>query len=148
MNTAILRFCAADSRVSRRRRGTRLARAAAEPRLPVWDDPADGTLAERARAYLETNCAHCHRPNGRAGFTSMWLTADQPEDFNLGICKHPIAAGIGSGGLTFDIVPGDPDQSILAFRMASAELAKAIAHGEGVALVRDWISGLPGDCLE
>ena len=128
---------------------------AAEPRLPVWDDPADGTLAERARAYLETNCAHCHRPNGRAGFTSMWLTADQPEDFNLGICKHPIAAGIGSGGLTFDIVPGDPDQSILAFRMASAEpaiempeLAKAIAHGEGVALVRDWISGLPGDCLE
>jgi len=124
-----------------------------EPRLPVWDDPTDGTLGERARAYLESNCAHCHRPAGRASFTNLWLHIDQPEDFNLGICKHPIAAGAGAGGLTFDIAPGDPDASILAYRLASAqpaiampELAKATVHDEGVALVRDWIAGLPGDC--
>jgi len=56
-------------------------------------------------------------------------------------------------GLTFDIVPGEPDQSILAFRLDSAtpsiampELAKATVHDEGVALVRDWIAGLSGDC--
>ena len=34
--------------------------------LPSLPDPfgAGGTLAERARAYLHTNCSHCHRPNG------------------------------------------------------------------------------------
>jgi parallel beta-helix repeat protein len=126
---------------------------ALEPRLPVWDDPADGTLGERARAYLESNCAHCHRPDGRASFTNLWLNIEQPEDFNLGLCKHPIAAGSGAGGLDFDIVPGDPDASILVFRMESAEpavempeLAKATVHDEGAELVRAWIQGLPGSC--
>ncbi len=122
---------------------------ASAPRLPVWNDAADGTVAERARAYLESNCAHCHRPNGRAGFTSLWLTADTPDGFNTGICKTPIAAGVG--GLTYDIEPGDPDQSILVFRMESVvpsvqmpELAKVIVHDAGNALVRDWVTGLPG----
>ena len=32
-------------------------------RLPVWNDAAF-TLEERARAYLEVNCAHCHNANG------------------------------------------------------------------------------------
>jgi len=32
-------------------------------RLPVWND-ATFTLEERARAYLEVNCAHCHNANG------------------------------------------------------------------------------------
>ncbi len=121
------------------------------PRQPDASNPADGTLAERARAYLEANCGHCHRPDGRAGFTSVWLTVETPDGFNTGVCKTPIAAGVG--GLQFDIVPGDPDASILLFRMESTvpavqmpELAKAIAHDEGVALIRDWIAGLPGSC--
>ncbi|MBW2315287.1 MAG: right-handed parallel beta-helix repeat-containing protein [Deltaproteobacteria bacterium] len=123
-------------------------------RLPVWNDPSDGTLGERARAYLETNCAHCHRPNGRAGFTSLWLNIQTPEGFNLGFCKSPIAAGPGAGGLEFDIVPGDSSESILSFRLNSAvpaiempELAKAIVHDEGVALVNSWIDTLtPTGC--
>lgn len=32
-------------------------------KLPVWNDGAF-TLGERARAYLEVNCAHCHNANG------------------------------------------------------------------------------------
>lgn len=32
-------------------------------RLPVWNDGAF-TLEERARAYLEVNCAHCHNESG------------------------------------------------------------------------------------
>jgi uncharacterized repeat protein (TIGR03806 family) len=32
-------------------------------RLPVWNDAAF-TLEERARAYMEVNCAHCHNASG------------------------------------------------------------------------------------
>jgi len=78
------------------------------PYLPVWNDPSDGTLEERAKAYLESNCAHCHNPEGRAGFTGMWLSHDAPLDTNYGICKRPVAAGSGALGLLFDIVPGAP----------------------------------------
>lgn len=31
--------------------------------LPNWTDEAN-TLSERARAYMEINCAHCHQPGG------------------------------------------------------------------------------------
>ena len=61
-----------------------------------------------------------------------------------------MAAGIGSGGLAFDIVPGQPDRSILAYRIASThpgimmpELGKRLVHEEGVALVREWIAAMP-----
>ena len=66
---------------------------------------------------------------------------------------RPIAAGKGTGDLRHDIVPGRPDASILAFRMASddpsammPELGRSVVHDEGVQLVRDWIAKMQGDC--
>jgi parallel beta-helix repeat protein len=135
---------------------------AAAPRLPVWDDPTDGTLEQRARGYLESNCAHCHNPQGRARFSSLFLetsrsltTPSGGLERTTGLCKSPVAAGVGSGDLDFDIVPGHPEQSILPFRMNSVDLAarmpeisKAIVHAEGVKLVEDWIASLPPEeCL-
>ena len=122
-------------------------------RLPVWDDPNDGTLEERAKAYLETNCFHCHSEGGRAFATGFLLKADQPLDVRYGLCKRPIAAGTGSGGFSFDIAPGAGDQSIAVYRMESnepavrmPELGRSVAHTEGVELVKAWIDSLPGDC--
>jgi hypothetical protein len=54
----------------------------------------------------------------------------------------------------FDIVPGNPDQSILVCRMASEEpeirmpeLGSVIAHEAGLEVVRDWIAAMePVDC--
>jgi uncharacterized repeat protein (TIGR03806 family) len=123
------------------------------PRLPFWDDPSDGTLEQRARAYLESNCAHCHDPVGAARQSGLFLEAWRPLDATYGLCKSPVSAGPGAGGLDYDVVPGDPDASILVYRMLSnqaqvkmPELSRSVVHEEGVALVSEWIANLPGSC--
>ncbi|MFM7027124.1 MAG: SO2930 family diheme c-type cytochrome [Chakrabartia sp.] len=114
--------------------------------LPVWNNPKTGSVAARARAYLDVNCSHCHNRNGPADSSGLWLDWDQPAGPNLGIRKRPTAAGRGSAGLDFAVLPGDPDHSYLVARMASLEpgiampeLGRATVHDEGVALIRDWI---------
>jgi len=121
----------------------------AAPRLAAWDDEQSGTLDERARAWLEINCAHCHNPEGPARNSALDLLASQNEPVKFGVWKAPVAAGLGSGNLRYSIVPGKPDESILAYRIASThpsvmmpELGKRLVHEEGVALVRDWIASL------
>jgi uncharacterized repeat protein (TIGR03806 family) len=128
--------------------------AGAAPRAADAFVPASGTLDERARAYLDVNCMHCHNPLGRAGFTGMWLEPDRPFGPETGKCKTPVAAGSASLGLEYDIVPGDADMSILVKRLDSVapsikmpELAKSIVHDEGVALITDWVDNfLSGGC--
>ena len=113
------------------------------PRLAAWDDPKTGSLDARARAWLEINCAHCHNPVGPARNSGLDLLASQHTPTAFGIYKPPVAAGIGSGGLAYDIIPGQPDQSIMAYRIASThpgvmmpELGKRLVHEEGVACAR------------
>jgi uncharacterized repeat protein (TIGR03806 family) len=122
------------------------------PRLARWNDSASGTLDSRARAWLEINCAHCHNPGGAARNSGLDLLSTQQNPTAFGVHKTPVAAGLGSGGLDFDIVPGKPDKSILAYRIASThpgimmpELGKRLVHDEGVALIREWIAAMPND---
>lgn len=119
------------------------------PPLPRWDDPASASLAQRAAAYLDVNCGHCHRPEGPANTSGTYLHWEETLLTRRGLGKSPVAAGKGSGGHRFGIVPGKPDESILVYRMESddpgimmPELGRVIAHKEGVALVREWIEGL------
>lgn len=123
--------------------------ATSVPPLPVWNDPATGSLERRARAYLDVNCAHCHRPEGDADNSGLFLNFENENTTALGFCKPPVAAGGGSGGFQFGIVPGKPDSSILVFRMASDELdirmpeaGRTITHVEGVELIEAWIASL------
>ncbi len=119
-----------------------------------WDKPQVGDTEQRALAYLEANCGHCHSPRGPAHTTGLYLTTDYADSpTQLGFCKSPVAAGKGSGGRLFSILPGQPDSSILVFRMESndpgimmPEIGRAVAHEEGIALVRAWIEGLDGGC--
>jgi uncharacterized repeat protein (TIGR03806 family) len=123
---------------------------AAAPRLPDWDDPATGTVAERARAWLEVNCANCHNPGGLARTSGLFLAASVTDPYALGVCKPPVAAGPGSGGRLYGIVPGSPDDSILLYRIESTDpaammpqIGRSVRHAEGAALVRAWIEGMP-----
>lgn len=116
------------------------------PRLAVWDDPRSGTLNERARAYLDANCGHCHSSKGPANTSGLLLDVFETRSIHLGVNKTPVAAGRGAGSLKFDIVPGKPDESILVFRMkttdpaiAMPEIGREQIHSEGVALIEEWI---------
>ncbi|SVA58513.1 uncharacterized protein METZ01_LOCUS111367, partial [marine metagenome] len=120
---------------------------------PVADftDPSKDIEA-RARAYLAINCGHCHSPKGSASSTGLYLNYGEQRPKQLGILKPPVAAGRGSGGLNYSVVPGDPDASILLFRMISddpaimmPESGRSIIHQEAVALIYDWIERMEGE---
>lgn len=122
------------------------------PRNARFDDAA-APIEERARAYLDVNCGHCHSPRGPADTSGLWLDAATQDPIRLGRCKPPIAAGQGTGDHLFDIVPGKPEESILVYRMDNLdpgammpEVGRATVHEEGVALVSDWIRAWVGQC--
>lgn len=117
------------------------------PRLSVWNNPSTGTLDHRARAYLEVNCAHCHSPIGPARNSGLHLNIEETKPYHLGTYKTPVAAGKGTGGRLYGIVPGKPDESIMEYRMRTIkpgeimpEFGKSMVHREGLALIRDWIT--------
>jgi uncharacterized repeat protein (TIGR03806 family) len=119
-------------------------------RMAAWNDPSTGSLDQRARAWLEVNCAHCHNPAGPASNSGLDLMASQRNPTKYGIFKTPVAAGRGSGGHEYGIVPGHPEESILMFRILSMdagimmpELGKRLIHDEGAQLVREWIAAMP-----
>jgi uncharacterized repeat protein (TIGR03806 family) len=120
------------------------------PTAAEWNDTASGSLDARARAYLDNNCAHCHQPGGTAGYTGVDLRLTMTGDLrNLGVCKSPNSSG-RVGTLSYDLVPGAPDQSILLARMQSVrpkemmpQIGRSVVHEEGVALLREWIQAMP-----
>jgi parallel beta-helix repeat protein len=121
--------------------------------IPRWGDTS-ANLENRARGYLDVNCAHCHSPGGAGDTSGLLLEYFRAFGTEVGECKRPVAAGGGSGGLEFDIVPGEADESIMVFRMASNELkvkmpeiGRSIVHPEGVALIAEWINAMDAvDC--
>jgi mono/diheme cytochrome c family protein len=109
-------------------------------------DDASRTLEERARSYLDANCAQCHRPGGTvANFDARYDTplADQalidgPVLIDQGI-EHPRV-----------ISPHDIWRSIAYMRVNTVgdikmpPLARETIDQGGVQLLRDWINSMPG----
>lgn len=135
------------------------------PQAPAFDEQttisalSDAELIDTAEAYLDINCAHCHRsglalpenyagPAGSSGLQVEYTRnyADDPGKF--GTCKTAVAGG--HPDYSADVVPQDSGDSYLLFRMATndnrhrmPELGRAIVHQEGVALIESWIDHLP-----
>ena len=118
-------------------------------RMPLWEARAQAPAADAARGYLDVNCAHCHNPGGAASNSGLYLGWLESDPIKLGLGKRPVAAGRGSGGLDFDVVPDDPAHSILYYRMASLEggvampeLGRSTLDPAGLAAVQRWIGGM------
>tara|TARA_R110000868_G_scaffold111040_4_gene300075 strand:- start:1096 stop:2115 length:1020 start_codon:yes stop_codon:yes gene_type:complete len=123
---------------------------AVDYRVPVWGETS-APLNDRARGYLDANCAHCHNINGSASNSGLFLTYEETMPVRLGINKRPVAAGRGSGTHDFDIAPGDPEGSIMIYRLDSLEagismpeVGRSVVHDEGVALLSQWIAEMDG----
>ncbi len=123
--------------------------------IPTAADLYDtaASLTERAKGYLDINCAHCHRAEGFASISGLRLGffVDHTT-MEYGICKQPPGYDGGAAGLDYDIVPGNGAASILPYRMAHLAakdkmppVGRAVVHEDAVALIRAWIDSLdPG----
>jgi len=125
-----------------------LAPLAVVERAANWADRSE-PLEARARSWLDVNCGHCHRDGGPASNSGLFLDAGEADPVRLGIGKRPAAAGRGAGDRLFDIVAGEPDRSILLYRVESTEpgvmmpeLGRHLADLDATALIRAWIASL------
>ncbi len=92
--------------------------AAGGSRPVAWDQPATGTVAERAEAYMEVNCSPCHRevhPTSKAHHRPL-TAADAAE-----IVRRMESL--------------NPDKMM-------PTLGHTVVHQEGVRLIREWAASL------
>jgi uncharacterized repeat protein (TIGR03806 family) len=129
-----------------------------DPAAPVVE-PEEPGLHNRARSYFDSNCSQCHAPPPYGEISDKGLFLDyqsmDPDTgtspFTWGVCKPPTSAGNGlKCDQPIDVVPGNPDASLLLCRMESIAagermppLGRTLVHGEGVELIRAWIEELP-----
>ena len=117
--------------------------------LPRLVDPSDtkAALADRATAYLATNCAHCHIPEG-GGNTAMNLAP-----WASGAAQHLLNAVPQHGDLGLVdarlITPGDVGRSVLPVRVMSRGPGQMPPVGTlqidpgGLQLLIAWLQNLP-----
>ena len=118
--------------------------------------PGEGVVRDTL-GYFHANCGHCHNalhPIGRFVPLRLRLTAlsaapGPPEDAPAYLTAVGVAARHRIPGYTTIVAPGAPDQSQLYRRMSVRTLeqmppvATETADRAGLALVREWIGGLP-----
>lgn len=115
------------------------------PTLARLDDPTR-SLEDRARSYLDANCAQCHRPNGTVAYFDARfdtpLAQQNLVDGNVLIDERIDGARV--------IAPNDTWRSILFMRTDTVEpfkmppLARNTIDVHGMELLRRWIESLPG----
>jgi mono/diheme cytochrome c family protein len=131
-----------------------LSAAIADPdSLPSLVDPSASTspLGDRARSYLHTNCAQCHRPGGPTA-SDLDLRFTTALGATSACDRAPQHGDLGLGAGARLIAPGDASLSVLPARMARRDasgmppLASNLIDSAGVSLIETWIDGL-SSCL-
>jgi uncharacterized repeat protein (TIGR03806 family) len=114
-------------------------------RLAPTDD-ATHSPEDRARSYLDANCAQCHRPNGTVASFDARYDTPLPEQNIVG--GHVLIDQRIDGARV--VAPNDVWRSILLMRVDTAEgykmppIARNTVDRHGAKLLREWIESLPG----
>lgn len=120
---------------------------------PLVDPSSDAPLSQRARAYLHSNCANCHRAGGTGrGDIDLRYSATWSQ---LNACDETPRTGkiwdTGNWGAQRIIAPGRKQDSVLWMRMGleghfqMPPLGIKTVDAFGLMLVGEWIDSL-ADC--
>jgi hypothetical protein len=104
-----------------------------------------GTLGERARSYLHTNCSQCHRPGGSPAAMDLRYTTALADTKTCDVRPGLGDLGIADARL---IAPGAAARSVVIARMSRRDafgmpvIGSAHVDDEGAALLTQWVNSL------
>jgi len=122
------------------------------PARPAYPDPfGSAPVAQRARAYLHSNCSQCHRPSG--GTPSNMNLQFTTAIGSTNACNvAPTSGDLGLGSAARLIAPGNAANSLIFVRMNRRDLhqmpplASTIKDDNGVLLIQNWINAMNATC--
>jgi uncharacterized repeat protein (TIGR03806 family) len=116
-----------------------------QPKLEAPFGP--GPLEDRARAWLHSNCAPCHRPGAPGRGDSDWRYTQPLKD--TGTCDvAPVTGDLGIANARL-IAPGEPMRSVVSRRIHALDAARMppvgslVVDTQGASLVDAWVTSLP-----
>ncbi|MFN0031324.1 MAG: hypothetical protein ACKVOR_04100 [Flavobacteriales bacterium] len=120
-----------------------------------WTDESQ-PIDMRFRSYIDVNCSHCHSEYGHCYYRPIrfpfWQTTDEN---NLGVCIEPqeIINPDINPNLTHIIARGNPERSVLHFRMNTTDvqyrmplMGRTLVHTEAIEMVEAYINSLTPAC--
>jgi uncharacterized repeat protein (TIGR03806 family) len=119
---------------------------------PNWQDESVN-VQDRAKAYLDINCAHCHNENGSAALSGLRLEYWRKSITHAhGVCNS--SHGWRGGG--FDIWPGRGEISSIPIRMRHTDakdrmppIGRSLVDEQAAQLISDWIDSMPlNNCVD
>jgi uncharacterized repeat protein (TIGR03806 family) len=114
-------------------------------RLTAVDD-RQASLEQRARSYLDANCAHCHRPGNtiRAAFDARYDTPLAA----MNLLDRPTISDSLSIRNPRVVAPGDLSRSMLTLRLSRSDnyrmppLATSVSDQAAIAVLEEWVRNL------
>lgn len=117
-------------------------------RFPDWTSP-NASADLLARAYLDVNCAVCHRQGGNSG-TTIDLRHDTPLAQTNAVGQKPTRGRLGPGDSRV-LAPGMPQKSEMYLRasmrggMQMPNLATSLVDPLALERLASWIKSIPAD---
>ena len=104
------------------------------------------SIEDRARSYLQLNCAHCHRRGG--GGTAAFVLENNVSLEKMAIVDAlPVQGGFGLQDPRI-IAKGDPYRSVLLYRLVKSgrghmpQFGSNVIDERGVELIHEWIRSM------
>ena len=120
------------------------------PKMANYDD-VSSPINERARAYLDINCGHCHNIRGTVGITTQFSIDYHAFPNKIGRCQTSESVDTNRRSIRYDTTSGDYRVSALWYRMnitssgLMPQIGRTLRHDEGIAIIKEWMDYIKSD---